>query len=146
MPNINYLNGAGHWCALPISLKNILMILMSLSCLALFISFLIAPIPIHANSPAPIEQVSSYKPNTLENADEFRIGPKGYKHWRVGNVWFSDAPKELGTRNLLKTTIDTTYYDEIRMDPFSQPNDSNLVWYRHWRQGCIYTEWKPIMV
>jgi len=75
---------------------------------------------------------STKKINSPEYAKEVITDKEGYKHWRFENVWYSNKPFEDFSKEkfeLAKTAIDTIYYDEIRMDPFSQPNDSNLVWY-----------------
>lgn len=74
--------------------------------------------------------IAQEKINSPENAEEVKIDKQGYKHWRFGNVWYSNKPLEIESKFLSKAAgIDTIYYDEIRMDNFSQPNDSNLVWY-----------------
>ncbi|MBU4308827.1 MAG: T9SS type A sorting domain-containing protein [Nanoarchaeota archaeon] len=70
------------------------------------------------------------KINSPKYAEEVKIDQSGYKHWRFGDVWYSNTPlkeySEDKEKSLSKTSTD---YEDIRMDPFTQPNDSNLVWY-----------------
>jgi len=70
---------------------------------------------------------SSEKINSPEYAEEVRTDQSGYKHWRFGDVWYSNAP--LDEYSVPEYIYDSIPYDSIRMDPFFQPNDSNLVWY-----------------
>jgi|GEM_PF-6562104 len=64
------------------------------------------------------------KINSPEVADEVIVDDHGYKHWKIEDVWYSNKPLEP-----FYDKIDTVYYDEIRMNPYFQPNDSNFVWY-----------------
>jgi len=84
--------------------------------------------PVNANQNPLTEKI-----NSPEYAEEVRTDQSGYKHWRFGDVWYSNAPlkeySEDKIKSLSKTSDDTISYEDIRMNPFSQPNDSNLVWY-----------------
>ncbi|HAE87897.1 TPA: hypothetical protein DCG86_07720, partial [Candidatus Marinimicrobia bacterium] len=64
------------------------------------------------------------KVNCPENAEQVITDEQGFKHWKIEDVWYSNRPLEP-----FYDKIDTVYRDEIRMNPFFQPNDSNLVWY-----------------
>ena len=95
---------------------------------------LIAPVILATGllfSPVKANPTSSTKKiNSPEYAEEVRTGPAGYKHWRFGDVWYSNTPlKEYSEDKIKSLSKTSTDYEDIRMDPFTQPNDSNLVWY-----------------
>ena len=144
MPNFKYLNGEGKWSAppqvrikrrfrripliipflsinrgSPSIINSILITLLQMTLIVLIVSIFLLPITL----------IAGEKINSPEYAEEVKTDKQGYQHWRFGNVWYSNTPLDLENKSLSKTAIDTIYYDEIRMDPFSQPNDSNLVWY-----------------
>jgi len=80
-------------------------------------------------SPVKANVHSTEKINSPEYAEEVRTDKAGYQHWRFEDVWYSNAPLEKPFKNSLKNLYKTTGWEDIRMNPFYQPNDSNLVWY-----------------
>ena len=79
--------------------------------------------PIKANTP------QTEKINSPANAEQV-VQMGKYQRWKINNVWYSNAPLEIASESNLKSLSKTsTDYEDIRMNPFSQPNDSTLSYY-----------------